>query len=210
MAPGTVLDVGAAGGFVLQGLFDCGWRGRGLEPNAWMASHARDTLGIPVDIGCLESFHCDDRFQLLTMIQVIPHFANLSRALEAAASVTAAEGFWLVETWNRDSWTARCFGTHWHEYSPPSVLHWFSPEGLKQLTGHTVFKRWHEGVLASGCRESMQKRCYKPSVRTPGRRRWYWRTSLAPFQIVSLSPIRLRIHSGCCSATRAKAQRFNL
>ncbi len=145
MAPGTVLDVGAAGGFVLQGLFDCGWRGRGLEPNDRMASHARDTLGIPVDTGCLESYHRDDRFQLITMIQVIPHFADLPGALEVAASVTAAEGFWLVETWNRDSWTARCFGTQWHEYSPPSVLHWFSPQGLKQMASQYGFEEVARG-----------------------------------------------------------------
>ncbi len=145
MTPGTVLDVGAAGGFVLQGLFDCGWQGRGLEPNASMASFACNTLGIPVDTGCLESFQSDDRFQLITMFQVISHFADLQRALEVADSLTEPEGFWLVETWNRNSWTARCFGTQWHEYSPPSVLHWFSPEGLKQLAGQYGFQEVARG-----------------------------------------------------------------
>ncbi len=145
MLPGTVLDVGAAGGFVLQGLFDCGWEGRGLEPNASMASYGRDTLGLPVETGCLESFHSHDRFQLITMIQVFPHFADLTRALEVAASVTEPNGFWLVETWNRESWTARCFGMQWHEYSPPSVLHWFSPEGLKQIAHQHGFQEVARG-----------------------------------------------------------------
>ena len=35
---GEVLDVGAAAGFLLQGLLDEGWQGEGLEPNDRMAS----------------------------------------------------------------------------------------------------------------------------------------------------------------------------
>ncbi len=145
MTPGAVLDVGAASGFVLQGLFDCGWKGSGLEPNASMAAYARNDLGLPVETGSLESFQSDDRFQLINMIQVVPHFAQLQSAFEAAASVTAPAGFWLVETWNRDSWTAWCFGTKWHEYSPPSVLHWFSPEGLRRLAAAHGFQEIARG-----------------------------------------------------------------
>jgi hypothetical protein len=40
---------------------------------------------------------------------------------------------WIIETWNRDDWVARLLGRHWHEYSPPSVLHWFNPDGLRRL-----------------------------------------------------------------------------
>jgi hypothetical protein len=29
--------------------------------------------------------------------------------------------------------TARVLGRHWHEYSPPTVLHWFSLDGLLRL-----------------------------------------------------------------------------
>ena len=39
--PGRVLDIGAAAGFVLQGLCDEGWRGAGIEPNAAFWEKAR-------------------------------------------------------------------------------------------------------------------------------------------------------------------------
>ena len=39
----------------------------------------------------------------------------------------------LIEIWNRDGITARILGKHWHEYSPPSVLHWFNLNGLKRV-----------------------------------------------------------------------------
>ena len=133
MEPGTVLDVGAAAGFVLRGLVDCGWTGRGIEPNAAMAAHARDRLGLVVSGGTLETMDTTERFDLVSMIQVVAHFRDPRVALRAAEGLTRPGGYWLIETWNRESWIARVLGPRWHEYSPPSVLHWFDPEGLRLL-----------------------------------------------------------------------------
>ncbi len=127
---GPMLDVGAAAGFLLKGFADDGWEGMGLEPNATMADYARKELGLDMQCGPMESFEPDSKFHLVTMIQVVPHFYNLHQALEKMATSTAPGGYWLIETWNKDSWSARLFGKNWHEYSPPSVLHWFSPKTL--------------------------------------------------------------------------------
>jgi hypothetical protein len=69
-------------------------------------------------------------------------------ALSVADSLTRPGGFWLVETWNRESLTARLLGKHWHEYSPPSVLHWFSPEGLRRLATEFHFQEVARGKPA--------------------------------------------------------------
>jgi len=50
-------------------------------------------------------------------------------------------GWWFIETWNRDDWVARLLGRHWHEYSPPSVLHWFNPDGLRRLVSEFGFEQ---------------------------------------------------------------------
>ena len=71
-APGTVLDVGAAAGFILQGFQEGGWRGMGLEPNASMAQYGRSHLGIQIESGSLEQFTSREQFDLVSMIQVIP------------------------------------------------------------------------------------------------------------------------------------------
>jgi len=134
-APGALLDVGCAAGFRLQGLVDAGFAGHGLEPNARMVTLAREELGLAVERGVLEHQAVDGRFGVVTMLQVAAHFFDLERAFEAAARLTAPGGLWLIETWNVESWTARCFGRHWHEYSPPSVRHWFSPRSLRHLAG---------------------------------------------------------------------------
>jgi SAM-dependent methyltransferase len=145
MTPGTLLDVGAAAGFVLKGFLDQGWSGEGIEPNPAMAEYARTHLGLRVVTGTLEGFESEREYDVVSMIQVIAHFVDLQRALRVAAERTRQGGFWLIETWNRESWTARAFGKHWHEYSPPSVLHWFSPEGLRRLAAQFGFQEIARG-----------------------------------------------------------------
>jgi SAM-dependent methyltransferase len=139
MSPGSVLDVGAAAGFILESFTRAGWRGTGIEPNRAMAAYARETLGLDVRRGTLEDFETTDRYDLVTMIQVLPHLWHLDRALSNAAALTRPGGWWLIETWARDSWTARLMGRRWHEYSPPSVLHWFTRDGVARLAARYGF-----------------------------------------------------------------------
>jgi SAM-dependent methyltransferase len=139
MAPGTVLDVGCAAGFILKGFEKTGWCGTGIEPNPHMAEYARTSQGLDVELGSLEQFQSTKRYDLVSLIQVLPHFYDLRKALDVAAQLTKPRGYWLIETWNRESWTAQIFGHNWHEYSPPSVLHWFSREGLQSLVAQFGF-----------------------------------------------------------------------
>lgn len=145
MQPGRVLDVGSAAGFILQGLMDTGWQGEGVEPNDRMAAYAREQLGLAVQTGTLEQLSPEQTYDLVTFIQVLPHFFNLRQALTVAADMTATEGYWLIETWNRSSWTARLLGKGWHEYSPPSVLHWFSPNDISRLGRQLGFRTVAQG-----------------------------------------------------------------
>jgi SAM-dependent methyltransferase len=132
--PGHVLDVGAAAGFLLQGLVEQGWTANGLEPNKRLAAYARQQFGLDVAVGTLETMQAEAEFDLITMIQVVAHFRHLRRAFEVAASITRPGGHWLIETWNHRSLTARLLGRYWHEWSPPSVLQWFSPASLARLS----------------------------------------------------------------------------
>jgi SAM-dependent methyltransferase len=132
-APGRALDVGCAAGFWLAGLVDAGWSGSGIEPNARMAAHARDVLGLDVRAGALEGLDARAAFDLVSLIQVVAHLRDVRGTLAVAARAVKPGGHLLVETWDRDSLSARWLGRHWHEYSPPSVLHWFSADSLSRL-----------------------------------------------------------------------------
>lgn len=130
--PGRLLDVGSAAGFILEGLSDAGWSGVGIEPNAAMVTHAQ-SAGVDVRVGTLEECPVAERFDAVTMVQVIGHFYDLGRALDAATRLTRPGGLWLIEAWDRASLPARVLGSRWHEYSPPSVVHWFTRRSLRRL-----------------------------------------------------------------------------
>ena len=133
---GKILDVGAASGFILQGFTDENWTGIGLEPNATMAKYGREKLDLDIRQGSLETFNkskTDEKFDLVSMIQVAAHFYEPRKSFENAANLLEENGLLLVETWNRESFSAKIFGKNWHEYSPPSVLQWFSLNGLTEF-----------------------------------------------------------------------------
>lgn len=143
--PGTILDCGAAAGFLLRGYVDSGWTGCGIEPNAKMAAYGRDHMGVDVRAGRLEEVGDAKRFDAISLVQVVAHVIELDKALANVARALKSRGVVLVETWNVASITARLFGPAWHEWSPPSVLRIFSPQALAR-----AFKRHALSPVAYG------------------------------------------------------------
>jgi SAM-dependent methyltransferase len=175
MTPGLVLDVGAAAGFILKGLIDSGWRGEGIEPNAQMAAYARAQLQVPVHVGSFEQFQPGTTYDLVTMIQVIAHFLAPRQVLQKARTLLRPEGYLLIETWNWASWTARCLGRHWHEYSPPSVVQWFTPSGLGQLAVQSGFREVARGRPGKWLSGAHAKSLVEHVLPDSGLGRWAYR-----------------------------------
>lgn len=139
MKPGNVLDVGAAAGFILKGFTDTGWSGLGLEPNKAMVDYGTSELHQRMVLSNMENYSTEERFDAVLMIQVIAHFFDLERAFYNVRSLINPGGYLLIETWNRKSLSARLFGKRWHEYSPPSVLQWFTKKSLRLLMEYNGF-----------------------------------------------------------------------
>lgn len=158
IAGGRMLDVGCAAGYILKGFIDEGWTGTGVEPNDEMARRAREDLLLDIRNGSLEMFAVDDRFDLISIIQVAAHFYDPANAFAKAVDLLTNRGFLLIETWDRSSIMARTLGKAWHEYSPPSVLHWytkdqlqtyFSALGLDRIAGGRPAKKISGGHVRS-------------------------------------------------------------
>lgn len=138
---GKMLDVGAAAGFLLKGFAENNWNGVGLEPNAEMVKFGRENLNLDIRQGSLESFETDEKFDLISMIQVAAHFYDPKKSFEKAFELLNKNGLLLIETWNRESLSAKFFGKSWHEYSPPSVLQFFSEKCLTKFLESNGFKK---------------------------------------------------------------------
>lgn len=142
---GTVLDVGCASGFILQGFRNHGWKVEGVEPNPTMAEYAVSKLGIDVMNKTIEGINTDKTYDLICLIQVIAHFREPREVIQKILKCLKPGGYVLVETWNYKSLQARLFGKSWHEYSPPTVLQWFN---LKSLD--TLFEKYHFKTISFG------------------------------------------------------------
>jgi 2-polyprenyl-3-methyl-5-hydroxy-6-metoxy-1,4-benzoquinol methylase len=137
---GTVLDVGAACGFILKGFEMEGWDGTGIEPNEEMVSYGKTHFHQNLVPTSLEEFRSTHTFDLITMIQVIGHFYDFDKSLDNIARHVKPQGLVLIESWERSSLPARLLGKKWHEYNPPSVLQWFSKKTLTAALGQHGFE----------------------------------------------------------------------
>ncbi len=136
----SVLDVGAAAGFVLRGMQQTGATGVGIEPNASMAAFAVEELGLDVQATTLERFSASRRFDAVAMLQVVDHLEDLRLSFSKVDALAKPDGWCLIEFGNRASVTARLLGPAWHEYAPPSVQRVFSMRALRRILGDYGFR----------------------------------------------------------------------
>jgi len=145
LPPGEILDVGAAAGFILKGFENKGWKGMGIEPNSNLAEYGRDKIGVKIQKGTIETTDLTQKFDLVIMIQVIAHIYDLGMAIRRIHEYLKPNGFVLIETWNKDSLTAKALGRYWHEYSPPGTLNFFSKRTLDKFMVQNGFSKMAGG-----------------------------------------------------------------
>lgn len=130
---GKLLDIGAAAGFILKGFEERGWTGVGIDPNGRMAEYGTKIVGVHVEKGTIENLELNEKFDLVLMIQVVAHIPNVRNSIRKIHQLLKPNGFVLIETWDKDSLTARILGKHWYEFSPPGTLNYFSKKTLNKL-----------------------------------------------------------------------------
>lgn len=130
---GKMLDIGAAAGFIQKGFADNGWDTTGIEPNATMVDWGKKNLGLKMIHSGLETFETEEKFDLITLIQVIGSLHNIDTSFTKMTELLKPNGLLLIESWRMESWWARIQGKHWHEYCPPRVINWFSDNSLTLL-----------------------------------------------------------------------------
>ncbi|KAA9039307.1 class I SAM-dependent methyltransferase [Ginsengibacter hankyongi] len=146
MRAGEVLDIGAAAGFLLKGFENKGWKGTGIEPNNSMVEYGKNVVGVNIRKGTVETIELEHKFDLIILVQVVAHIYDLQNSIDKIYNLLKPNGKVLIETWDKDSITARIFGKNWHEYSPPSTLNYFSKKTLNQLISQHNFSEVAHGT----------------------------------------------------------------
>jgi SAM-dependent methyltransferase len=107
LKPGDrVLDAGAGGGEVVYVLRGHGFDAMGLEPDERYASHARETLGVPVETGFVQDrAFPPGSFDVITMYHALEHVEDPVGILSTMRGWLSEGGRLLVEVPNVE---ARC------------------------------------------------------------------------------------------------------
>jgi SAM-dependent methyltransferase len=108
-----LLDVGAYCGYFLDVARSAGFDAEGLELSTWAAGHAR-SLGFRVMSESLAArASSQDRYDVLTLWDVVEHFADPRAELAAAHRLLAPGGTIHVSTIDAASLIARLLGARW-------------------------------------------------------------------------------------------------
>jgi SAM-dependent methyltransferase len=145
-AGGSLLEVGAAGGDLLERLRACGYHVRGVEISADGCVRAREK-GLDVFHGTLEEFPADERYDMVFMSHVIEHVIDPMTTMARVAALLKPGGVAYVETPNVGAPDARLWGRHWGLIHYPRHLFLFDRATLRRLfegVGLAVVRMWSE------------------------------------------------------------------
>jgi len=94
--PGRLLDVGCGCGFFLKTARSRGWDIRGIDPSRKSMEHLRRMLGNVGVEGPLETFPEDERFDAVTMLNVLDHLEEPWKAVEKVSRLLRPGGLFLL------------------------------------------------------------------------------------------------------------------
>lgn len=97
---GNVLDVGSGMGFFLR-LFDKKrWKTQGVEPSPALANLGKKYFGLNINNSFLEKFQTEEKFDVITLIDVFEHITNPKEILKKIAWLLDKEGIVLIKVPN--------------------------------------------------------------------------------------------------------------
>jgi SAM-dependent methyltransferase len=112
---GTLLDVGAGSGIMVETALATGYKAEGIEPSAPLQRRAV-RLDLPVHSGVLPSVNVRGPYDIVTLIDVIEHVPNPVELMEHIRDVMADDGICVVVTPDVRSLAARIMGKRWWHY----------------------------------------------------------------------------------------------
>jgi len=130
-----LLDLGAAYGFAVDEARRLGWRAVGLEVSPAAARRATETIRTAV-VAVGDAKHipfADDCFDVVTLWDVLEHLPAPHAAMAELARVLRPGGRLVLTTGDVGSLAARVSGVHWHLYTLPEHVCFYSREGLRRL-----------------------------------------------------------------------------
>jgi 2-polyprenyl-3-methyl-5-hydroxy-6-metoxy-1,4-benzoquinol methylase len=138
-APGKkALDVGCAGGAFVDAARRFGYEAKGLEPSSQLTASAR-TRGLNVLQGTLESYHPSERYDLVSLWDVLEHVTDPTATLMACRELLNPGGVLLVNYPDVGTMQAKLAGRHFWWFLSVH-LHYFDRHSIHKMLEKTGFQ----------------------------------------------------------------------
>ncbi|MFC0875433.1 methyltransferase domain-containing protein [Saccharicrinis sp. FJH2] len=147
--PGKMLDIGAAGGFFMQGFSNNRWDVIGIESDKNMTDFGIRELNLRIINSCFEIFDVKGKYDLISFIQPVSQFFNLKSAISKMYNIINPNGYVLIENWNLD----RFINGHLNDIEIDShndnFLGWLSQSTLTESFSNSGFSLIETGYTNS-------------------------------------------------------------
>ena len=165
VAPGALLDVGAALGFFVRAARARGWDARGIERSAYAAERAASS-GVPVVRGdFLSAALVPASFTAVTLLDVLEHTADPRAYVRRARACLRPGGVLAIETADLAAPFARLAGRRYHFFTPPNHLTYFTRATLARLLAEEGFA--DPGFFRVGKWVTLRRLVYHVYTRAP-------------------------------------------
>lgn len=144
---GELLDIGPNTGTCLLAARERGWRGCGIEINADAAAYCRQSRGLNVIAGTLDTHPFPrDCFDVVLMGDVIEHLSDPRATMRQVQRILRPGGLVVISTPDIAGWAGRVL-----QVKPQEHLYYFSPQTMGALLQRvglevvsiTSFDRYH-------------------------------------------------------------------
>ena len=112
---GHLLDIGAGSGILVESALSRGYKAEGVEPSRWMHAQAQ-MHGLPVSLGYFPAAASHDKYDVITLIDVLEHVADPVQLLSQIHTALSDDGIALVVTPDVRSFFARLLGWRWWHF----------------------------------------------------------------------------------------------
>ena len=145
---GTHLDIGSGTGLMMEVAQEFGWTSYGVEPNE-VSNRIAVGKGLRARHGWFPAENYGGRrFDLVTMIDVLEHIADLGSFLGEAAAAVTDGGHLFIQVPNLNSLCLQLCGADHHSNNGLFHVNYFSPATLKTVVERAGFEHLHtESIL---------------------------------------------------------------